>query len=321
MAEVNRTRRSLLAAAGATVSAAVLSACGSSTVESANTPTRFISFGDGFSDVGQSGSRYTVNDGTVNVWAQQVAASYGSTLTAVSSGGFGYAVGNARVTNTTNAVGTAGAGSITTQIDTFLASHQFATSDLVIVQGGFSDIIAEYASYSAGTITQAQFYANVAAAGVELATQIKRVVAAGARYVLAAGSYYLGITPWAIGLNQASVITEASKQFNDALLVAIVDLGNNVLFVDTAYYFNLFSNAGASFGFSNVVTPVCVSADAGVGIGIGAGEVNSALCSASTLIGGVTDYSVYLFADKVYPSPSAHRQFGVYAYDRLRARW
>ena len=29
----------------------------------------------------------------------------------------------------------------------------------------------------------------------------------------------------------------------------------------------------------------------------------------------------FMFADKVYLSPSAHRQFGNYAYDKLRARW
>ena len=29
----------------------------------------------------------------------------------------------------------------------------------------------------------------------------------------------------------------------------------------------------------------------------------------------------YVFADNVYLSPSAHRQLGTYAYDRLRARW
>ena len=54
-------RRTFMVAACA--SAALLAACGSSTTESAISPQRFIAFGDAVSDVGQKGSRYTVNDG------------------------------------------------------------------------------------------------------------------------------------------------------------------------------------------------------------------------------------------------------------------
>ena len=46
--------------------------------------------------------------------------------------------------------------------------------------------------------------------------------------------------------------------------------------------------------------------------------MNSALCTASTLVSGA-NVDAYVFADKVYLSPSAHRQFGNYAYDKLRA--
>ena len=62
----NWMRRTVMVAACA--SAALLAACGSSTTESAITPQRFIAFGDAMSDVGQNGSRYTVNDGSVNNW-------------------------------------------------------------------------------------------------------------------------------------------------------------------------------------------------------------------------------------------------------------
>ena len=106
---VNWLRRSVLAAAG--VSAAMLLAgCGSSTIESALKPERFIAFGDGLSDVGQvNGARYTINDGSVNNWAQQLAATYGITLTPVSTGGTSYAQGNARVTAHPDAAGSASA--------------------------------------------------------------------------------------------------------------------------------------------------------------------------------------------------------------------
>ncbi|MNW21158.1 hypothetical protein D3C71_2219180 [compost metagenome] len=60
--------------------------------------------------------------------------------------------------------------------------------------------------------------------------------------------------------------------------------------------------------------------DPGPGIGIGAGQINSALCTTATLLPGASQ-NAYLFADKVYLTPSAYRQFGTYAYDKLKARW
>ncbi len=93
----NWMRRVALAlCAGAT--AMVLAACGSSSVSSALTPSRFIVFGDALSDVGQNGGkRYTVNDGSVNNWTLQLASRYGKTITPSSAGGLSYATGNARV--------------------------------------------------------------------------------------------------------------------------------------------------------------------------------------------------------------------------------
>ncbi|MNV85947.1 hypothetical protein D3C71_1799380 [compost metagenome] len=93
-----------------------------------------------------------------------------------------------------------------------------------------------------------------------------------------------------------------------------------MLYVDSAYYVNLYTSSPGSYGFENATTPVCTSVDATNGIGIGAGQVNSALCNTSTLLSGANQ-DKYTFADSVYLSPSAQRQFGTYAYDRLRARW
>jgi outer membrane lipase/esterase len=49
-------------------------------------------------------------------------------------------------------------------------------------------------------------------------------------------------------------------------------------------------------------------------------QINSALCNTNTIVSGV-DYNRYVFADRVYPTPQAHRLFGEYAYNRVRARW
>ena len=58
----------------------------------------------------------------------------------------------------------------------------------------------------------------------------------------------------------------------------------------------------------------------GPGIGIGAGQVNSALCTPSTIVAGA-DYNRYVFADKVYLTPNAQRLFGDYAQQTLSHRW
>lgn len=314
----NWMRRTVMVAACA--SAALLAACGSSTTESAITPQRFIAFGDAMSDVGQNGSRYTVNDGSVNNWTLQVAANYGKPLTASSAGGTSYATGNARVSAKPDAAGNASTRTITEQIDAFLAGGSFTGSDVVIVSGGVSDVIAGMAAVTAGTQTEAAMVAAARKAGEDLAAQVRRLVAAGAKYVVVTGTYDLSKSPWAKSIGREALLTNASSRFNDGLLVGIVDLGANVLYVDSAYYVNLYTSVPGNYGFNNATTAVCTSVDTTNGIGIGAGQVNSALCNNSTLLSGANQV-LYVFADSVYLTPSAQRQFGTYAYDRLRARW
>ena len=314
----NWMRRTALVAACA--SALLLAACGSSTTESAITPDRFIAFGDAYSDIGQKGSRYTVNNDTVNNWTLQLASHYQKTLAPVSTGGLSYAQGNARIAAQPDAAGDATTPTITAQIDRFLASQTFAPNDIMLLNGGISDLIVGMAAVRAGTLSAADYVAQARQNGKDLAAQILRLVNAGAPHVVVSGSYDLGKTPWAIAIGQETLLSEASSRFNEALLVAINDLGAHVLYIDSAYYVNLYTSAPSSFSFSYPKTAVCTSVDAGNGIGTGTGQVNSALCTPSTLLAGA-DVNLYVFADNVYLSPSAHRQLGTYAYDKLRARW
>ena len=314
----NWMRRTVMVAACA--SAALLAACGSSTTESAITPARFIAFGDASSDVGQNGSRYTVNDGSVNNWTLQVTANYGKPLTPVSAGGLSYAVGNARIKAKPDAAGKAGTPTVTEQIDTFLASGSFAAQDVVILSGGISDVIAGMAAVSAGTQTEAAMVAASLKAGEDMAAQVRRLVNAGAKYVMVTGTYDLSKTPWAKAIGREALLADASSRFNEGLLVGIVDLGANVLYVDLAYYVNLYTSVPANYGFNNATAAVCTSVDPTNGIGIGAGQVNSALCTSGTLLAGA-DPIRYAFADPVYFTPVVNRLFGVYAYDQVRQRW
>jgi outer membrane lipase/esterase len=330
-------RRALLGLASAVL--LLLGGCGSGTIESQLTPSRVIAFGDAFSDAGQPdpvgppGSKYTVNDGSLN-WAQIIAANYGVPLTPAVSGGTAYATGNARVVAKPDAAGNNATLTIQEQIDTFLASNTVGSNDLVIISGGFSDVIAEMAAFRSGAQSSDQMRANLGQAGRDLAAQAKRLVAAGGKYVLVVGLYDMGRSPWAASIGEQALLTNATqptidnagKNFNGELQTALVDQGKNMLYVDAALLFNQLLNSPGSYALDNVSTPVCISVDAGPGIGIGASQVtsissiNSKLCTPATIAVGA-DYTRALFADAVYPTPAGHAQFGNHAYSRLRNRW
>ncbi|RYF42019.1 MAG: GDSL family lipase [Comamonadaceae bacterium] len=313
-----RLRRAFLVAACA--SSALLAACGGGDVESQLSPSRIVLFGDAFSDLGQRGSRYTINDGSVNVWAAQVAAGYGKPLATAASGGLAYATGSARIASQPDAAGNASTPTVTQQVDTFLAANTIGSEDLVIVSGGVGDVVAEVAKVLAGTQTEDQAFANLRQAGRDLGAQARRLVQAGGKHVVVVGTYNLGKSPWAISTNRENLLEVASSRFNEEMLVSIVDLGSNVLYVDAAFYLNLVTNSPSAYKFEDSTTVVCTSVDPGPGIGIGAGQVNSALCNSSTIAAGL-DPERFIFADRVYLTPTAARLLGDYAYDRIRQRW
>jgi phospholipase/lecithinase/hemolysin len=310
-------RAVLVLASGA---ALLLAGCGSGTIESQFHPSRIVAFGTGFSDLGQGGSRYSVNDGSVTMWPERVAINYGLALTPSAKGGLSFAIGNVRVKAKPDAAGNSTTPTVTEQIDAFLAKGPIGDNDLLIVEGGVSDIIAEMAKVTAGTQTSDQMLAAVQQAGSDLAAQVQRLVDAGATHIMVVGTYDLGRTPWATTTGQQTLLTNASTKFNSALLVDMVYLGHNVLYVDAALWYNLAISTPTNYGMANSILAVCTSVDPGPGIGIGAGQVNSALCNTSTLLAGV-DYSQYVFADRVYTTPNAQRQFGDYAYSRMHDRF
>jgi len=335
--------------------ASLLAGCGASQVVSAFNPTRLVSFGDGLSDVGQvpcAGylSRYTVNDGTVNIWVQQVANAYGLYLnpSCANAKSTGYAYGNARVLHTPDAVGNASTPTIHDQISQFLARDVFGPNDLVVINGGLSDLIVQTQQIQQGAISKDQYLYNMAQAGCDLGAEVRRLVKAGATHVMVTGTYDASRSPWGnnsglaslmslavVGSNAQSLVnpitcTQAAGPtsinivgFNAALEASTADLWTNVLYIDSAYYYNMITginNAAAAYGLRDATTVVCSTLDSGVGIGIGANQVNSHLCSNSTIITGL-DYTKYAFADKVYFTPAAQVLFGNYAFGRVRARW
>ncbi|MES2975132.1 MAG: SGNH/GDSL hydrolase family protein [Pseudomonadota bacterium] len=306
-------------AAAACVSAALLAGCGSSSTVSALTPARIVVFGDATAALGTGGgSRYTVNDGSLNNWTLQVAAQFARPLGSTADGGQSHAVANARVTSAVDAAGGANPP-VTQQITNFLAAGAVGTNDLIIVNAGTSDIIAQTAAVIAATQTGADAVTNAGVAGKELGAQVRRLVTAGAKYVVVVGPYDLSRTPWSTASGQAATIFQASSKFNEELLISIVDLGANVLYVDAAFYFNLVTSSPTTYSFDSAVNVACNSVNPGPGIGTGAGKVDSSLCTPSTIT--IADYNKAVFADGVYSTPQMQRLFGDYAYSRIRNRF
>lgn len=298
-------------------SATLLAACGSSTTESALKPDHLIAFGDSHNAVADQ--RYTVNNGSINNWTLQLLEHYKSAGNA-SGGLVSYAEGNVRLSAHPDAAGAPATTTVSGQIDRFLAKQKPGANDIILINGGASDLLVGMAAVRAGTLTPTQFVADAHQNGLALAALVRKLVTAGAPYIMVSGTYDLGKTPWAKAIGQESLLSEASSRFNEAMLVSINSLGQNVLYLDSAYYVNLYVSAPSSFAFDNATTPICTSVDAGNGIGIGTGQINSALCTQNTLIAGASA-DKYVFADQVYLTPSAHRQLGTYAYDKLRVRW
>lgn len=317
------TRRLLALACAGTALTALLSGCGSSTVDSVASPSRIIAFGDAVSDVGQqNGKAYTVNDGTASNWSAQFASYWGHTVTPVNSGGLSYAQGNARVDTIPDATGSTLTPSIAGQINRFLQSYPqgFTGNDFVLINGGMSDLIAGMMAVRAQEITPATYQNEARVWGAQLGAQVRRLVNAGATHVVLVGPYNLGVTPWGRATAQTDLLLAATEAFTTGLKVSINDLGQWVQYVDLEYYVNIYTQAPATYAFDNVDTPVCTSVDTNNGIGIGAGQINSLLCDTTTLRSGA-DYSRYVFADGVYLTPSAQRQFGAHARDLVRQRW
>lgn len=188
----------------------------------------------------------------------------------------------------------------------------------MLINGGISDLIVQAQAVRAGAQSGEQAKAAAGQAGRDLAAQVSRLVAAGAKNVVLAGAYNLERSPWAASIGQTALLRELSSEFNNQLLVSLVNEGRNVLYVDAALHFNLVTGSPGSYGFSDAVNVACNSVDADDGIGIGAGQVNSALCTGGTL---ARDPNVTLFADPVYITTRGQVSFGDYAYERVRDRF
>lgn len=279
----------------------LLAACGSGSTFEPLAPSRIISFGDGLSDLGQNGSKYTVNDGTVNIWVERVATNYGATITASVSAGMGYAQGNARVNTGTNP--------ISTQISTFLAANTIGTNDLIIVDAG----VTELAELASANTNDAALATAADAAGRALAAQILRLTAAGGKHVVIANAPDLGKSPFATSQARTTAITAATRAFNDGLKLALANVTSGVLLVDNESYVNAIHTTPTLLGTGGNVSTAACSAASALNCDITTLNTSAAVTSAT--------YTLYLYADDRHFGPAAHRLLGDNAYNKIKARW
>jgi len=303
-------RRVLLALAPAALLA--LAACDSSTIESQFRPTRLVAFGDALSDMGQTGpapdGRRHMIDNSDRLWLKQVAGSYQvASVAAARWGGSVYATGNARINAHPDAVGNAGTPTIKEQIDAFLSAGGPTENDLITLQGGISDVIYQVQAHRSGAITREQLLANVRQAGLDFAAQARRLRGAGAKHIVLVGMYDLSVTPWGISTQLQPLVSEASRTFNETVLVDLVQQGDTMLFVDTALLFNLMVNNRAAYGFDNVTEAAC-------------GQVSAYQCTTANLPAGANP-DKYLWADSFYPTAAAHARLAEFVYTRVSTRW
>lgn len=247
-------------------------------------------FGDSLSDAGQYGARFTTNPGLVT--PMYVGQYYGITVTPSFTGGLDYAQGGARV-NSPSPLVPAGVpdNSIAQQVNAQLAKGFLDPRALYQIQGGANDIFVLANQFLNGQITQSQLQAGVTQAAIDLATQVGKLRAAGAQYIVLQALPDIGKTPFAASLGAQSTFTALSNLFNTTLNTAIGQSGVQVIQFNTAGLLNEIIANPALYGFVNSTVPACTTQ-------------SSLQCTPSTLVAPNANLN-YVFADGVHPTTGA----------------
>jgi outer membrane lipase/esterase len=252
----------------------------------------FYFFGDSLTDAGTYGARFTVNPGLV--WAQDLGAKNGITVTPWNQGGIDAAQGGARVTlPSADTPPGAPQRPLSVQIDQLLqATPKLDPNTLYTVWIGANDIFANVAAAGAGQITPGQVQTNIATAAVQTLQQIARLRDAGARTIMVFNLPDIGKTP--AGLANPNVPFSAlTGLFNSTLQAGLASLNVDIIPMNVFGLLNEVIANPATFGFTNVTTPACTTA-------------SSIMCTKSTLVAPNADQT-FLFADSVHPTPAGHQ--------------
>jgi outer membrane lipase/esterase len=278
-----------------------------------------VFFGDSLTDAGTYASivqgiypgtgKFTTNPGPV--WSENLAAELGTEARPSIDGGTNYAAGGARVTKNPgypySTPFIANAPAIRTQITSYLdANGGRADPDaLFSIWAGANDLFAVEAP-EANTEYLADPMPRVAG---ELADQVGRLKAAGARNVIVFNLPDIGATPGSVGDGPAAAAlsTQHSQEYNHALFTQLAARGIRVIPVDTFSLLRMVIADPARFGFSNATSTACDLS-----------QVQSSLICSSENYPAGSDQS-YVFADENHPGSATHRLISEYVVGLLAA--
>lgn len=264
-----------------------------------------VIFGDSLSDAGQYGARFTTNPGITAM--EDVAKFFGFTMKPSTQGGTDFAYGGARVSQLPGVPATpptATAVPIANQITTYLGANRADPNALYTVWGGANDIFFQVGLAGAGLVTGAQVQAAITTAASDELTQIARLHAAGARFILVVNLPDIGKTPFGAA-NPTAPFTALSGLYNSTLSAGLGKLGFDVIPVDAFTLLNEVLASPAQYGFTNTTVPACTTPSA-------------IQCTPATLRDpGAAN--TWLFADGVHPTTAAHALLAQYAESIIEA--
>ena len=240
-------------------------------------PTRLISFGDELSVLTADGKRYGVNAlkaGTTTgeidcagnpIWVQTLATQFKLALAQCNSD-----ISLATAAHLRGAVG-AKVADVKAQIDQQLASGAVGPKDLLLVQGGFHDLIEIYKEFPAKA--EPELIASAQARGRLLAEQVNRLANANGR-VIVLTALDPGLTPAGVAekaaktdTDRAALMGRLTAAFNTAMRLTLIEDGRLIGLVladetiATAVKFPSFlSFADATQAACTVALPNCTTA-------------------------------------------------------------
>jgi len=289
--------------------AVLLAACGGGTSQiQAFVPDRILVFGDEHSSFTADGRKYSINalkaDGSVDcegnpLWIQSVAVAYGYV--------FAQCQGTAtQARAVTRAAPGATVADVRAQIDA-QAALGFTGKDLVLMMAGLNDVLQIYAARTAAD-TEETLLARARERGVAMAGEVNRVVALGAKVVVATAPD-VGITPWGVarGAADAALLTRLSAAFNGRLRVNILNDGRFVGLVLADETLQSAVQVPAAFGLTNATAAACKDSVPLPGCG----------ADAASLVDGASA-TTWAWADGQHFGPTLHRQIGVIAASRAQ---
>ena len=297
---MRRLQRTLLAIA-------VAAAIGATADQASAQFDNAVFFGDSLTDVGSFApvlppgtGRFTTNPGPV--WSELVGQNYGLVVIPANRGGSDFAEGGARVTlqpGVPNSPPTGTATPVTAQITQYLARGPVDPNAIHFVWAGANDLFFQLGLLGAGQASAADVQQNLGLTATQLAGQVARLNAAGARYIVVFTMPDVGHTPSGAASGQAGQITALSSFFNSTFLGALDATGVQTLRLNPFALLNEVIANPAAYGLSNVTAPAC-------------GTTASVLCTAANLV-TPNAAQTFLFADGVHVTTAGNAIIAQYA--------